>query len=206
MGAPVPLPQLVADQGVGGDRVGHPQIGLRQAQKGRALVAGEAVFLQEAVDPARRAGRAQVGQQARGQREDAGPLAAGQPRRIGQRLESEHLVDAVQRRDGAARGVEIKVGGQGVSGFPADDGASADSIRNRRGETGRHGANLPPLHGEGQTAPGSRVARAGRTGSAVRVGLWGYHRQSLTRRDVFSLPPLYGEGPDAKHPGWGCVG
>ena len=111
--APVAAAQLVADQGVGRAGVGDAQIGLGQAQQGGALLAGEAVFLQEAVDPAATAGGPQGGEQGVGSGHGGGAFVRRQARGQRQIHQGLRLASTIQRRDGRAGFGQLRVLGQG---------------------------------------------------------------------------------------------
>ena len=117
MRSPVTLAELVADQRIGGYRVGHPQVGLREPKQSGALVAGQAVLLEKSVDPTGSTGLAQCGQQTRRECIDIGALSPRQSRLIGERLERSGFGNAIERRDGAP--CDFKGVGQDFGAFRA---------------------------------------------------------------------------------------
>ena len=76
---PVGAADLVADEGVEGRRVGHPEIGLGQAHEGHALVGREAVLRQEGFHEVGRGVGAQRLDQALGVGVDAPPRRRVEP-------------------------------------------------------------------------------------------------------------------------------
>ncbi len=60
MRLPVSIAQLVTDKHIGGRGIRHTQIGFRQRQQSHTFLGVEAIFLQEAVDPAGRLRGAQI--------------------------------------------------------------------------------------------------------------------------------------------------
>ena len=114
--APVAQRQLVADQGVGRAWIGYAQIGLGEAEQRRPLVAGQAVLLQEAVDPAGPAGRAQRRQQAAGFGADARAFVGGQASVGGEVAQRLRFGASVKGRDGPPRVCQGRLG-QGSVGL-----------------------------------------------------------------------------------------
>ena len=106
MGVPIGAADLVGDQPVGGLRVGNPQQRLGQAHQRHALLGGQAVFLQERLQPAEAvAGLAHLSDQGGGARLPPLLRLAGQHRQRDQGVDRLGLVGPVDGGDGGAQAV-----------------------------------------------------------------------------------------------------